>query len=169
MGFKFNLGANALAKQDSLSVVLANVGILDSVEIQGLEYYFHKSIDLAPRVREAVRQHSEDLSSAEVARSTGFLEGILQVLVAQRNCLASRATGAKKLESMLQMAKGLWVQNGYEIQHAESTSNQEKVLRWILNILIVAVDLIKVHAKLGKLDSKDVQDMLSSWLDRFSS
>ncbi len=169
MGFKFNLGSNSLAKQDSLSVVLANVGVLNGIEIQGLEYYFHKSIDLAPRVREAVRHHSEDLSSAEVARSTGFLEGILQVLIAQRNFLTSTATGAKKLETMLHMAKGLWVQNGYEIQCAESTSNHEKVLRWTMNILIVAVDLIKVHAKLGKLDSKDVQYVLSSWLDRFSS
>ncbi|KAH7416678.1 hypothetical protein BKA64DRAFT_566614, partial [Cadophora sp. MPI-SDFR-AT-0126] len=81
MGIKYNLGANALAQQDSLSVVLANVEALGDIGVDGLEYYFHKAIDLVPRARAAVHQHNEDLSGAEVARSTGFLEGLLQVLL----------------------------------------------------------------------------------------
>lgn len=169
MGFKFNLGANALAKQDSLSVVLANVGVVDELSIQGMQYYFLKAVDLAPKVREAVRQHSEDLSSAEVARSIGFLEGILQVLLAQRNNLSSTATDVKELDTMLKMVKGLWAPKQYDIQLGKLTSDHERVLRWLPNILAVAVDLIKIHSKLGKTDSKDVQNFVASWNDRFIS
>jgi midasin len=168
MGIKYNLGANALSKQDSLSMVLANVDVVGDIEILGLEYYFHKAIDLAPRVREAVKQHSEDLSSAEVARSTGFLEGLLQALSVQRNSLSGAITGMRQLETIIKMAKGLWAPGTYDIKVTTSVSNHEKTLRWLPNILLVALDLVKIHSKLGKIESKDVLDCLSSWVDRLT-
>jgi midasin len=168
MGIKYNLGANALSKQDSLSMVLANVDFVGDIKILGLEYYFHKAIDLAPRVREAVKQHSEDLSSGEVARSTGFLEGLLQALLAQRNSLSGATTGMRQLETRIKMAKGLWAPSTYDIKVTTSVSNHEKTLRWLPNILLIALDLIKIHSKLGKIESKDVLDSLSSWVDRLT-
>ncbi|KAG9231754.1 hypothetical protein BJ875DRAFT_363892, partial [Amylocarpus encephaloides] len=88
MGISYNLGVDALAKQNSLSKSLVDSGSLSSrvnLDIPGLEYYFHRAIDLVPRAREAARQPSEDLSSVEVARSSGFLEGMLQVLISQHS------------------------------------------------------------------------------------
>ncbi|PMD41018.1 P-loop containing nucleoside triphosphate hydrolase protein, partial [Hyaloscypha variabilis F] len=150
MGIKYNLGVDALAKQDSLSIVLANTGILSEVGVQGIDYYFHKAIDLAPRSREAARQHSEDLSGAEVARSTGFLEGLLQVLMAQHNSLSTSVAGMEKLQATMKMAEGLWAPKIYGIRNSKATSNHGKLPRWLPNILSVAMDLIKVHAKLSK-------------------
>ncbi|PKK43818.1 hypothetical protein CI102_14758 [Trichoderma harzianum] len=53
------------------------------------EYYFHKTLDLAPKARNAAREHSEDLTGAEVARSIGFVEGFIHFALSQRNNLAS--------------------------------------------------------------------------------
>ncbi|KAI9048875.1 hypothetical protein LZ554_006731 [Drepanopeziza brunnea f. sp. 'monogermtubi'] len=167
MGIKYNLGANVLAQQESLSLVLAGVGVVSELDVEGMEYYFHKAVEMAPRVRAAVRQHSEDLSSAEVARSTGFLEGLLHVILAQRNELAAALKGMSSVEAKITMVKGLWAPGSYTVKASQSSSNHKKLLRWLPNILVVAAELATVHAKLGKIDSKDVLGMLASWNDRF--
>ncbi|TVY40595.1 Midasin [Lachnellula occidentalis] len=170
MGIKYNLSADALAKQDSLSVSLVNVGNLTprpDVDISGLEYYFHKSIDLAPLARDAAQKHSEDLSRAEVARSTGFLEGILQIVLAQHNTLSGAVTNLSELEVNIAMAKGLWAPSKYDFGLSEAISNHEKLLRWLPNILSVALDLIKIHSKLGKMDSQNIQNTIMSWKEKF--
>jgi midasin len=170
MGVKFNLGVNALAKQDSLSVVLANIQHLNKSsgsDDEGLQYYFHKSIDLASKAREAARQHSEDLSSAEVTRSVGFVEGLLHTLLGQRNGLAGSVTGMAKLEQKIKMAKGLWAPDSYDIRVIDVSSNHANILRWLPNILAVGLDLIKVHSKLGKMDTQTIQDTISTTITIF--
>jgi midasin len=172
MGIKYNLSADALAKQESLSISLAsaqNLHLRSNVDISGLEYYFHKSIDLAPLARDAAQKHSEDLSSAEVARSTGFLEGILQTLLTQHNTLSGAVTSLSKLEISISMAKGLWAPSKYDLRRSEATSNHEKLLLWLPNVLNVGLDLIKIHSKLGKIDSVDIQNTIMSWKGKFDS
>jgi midasin len=168
MGIKYNLGVDALAKQDSLSLVLASTDVLHEACVQGVEYYFHKAIDIAPRAREAARQHSEDLSSAEVARSTGFLEGLLQLLISQHNCLSVAVEGMEKLQAIVRMAEVLWAPDAYEIRNAMGSSNHGKVLKWLPNILAVAMDLIRIHAKMSKIDSQVVLDGIAKYHDQFS-
>jgi midasin (ATPase involved in ribosome maturation) len=169
MGIKYNLGADALAKQDSLSLVLANTGVLGNVGIHIIDYYFHKAIDLAPRAREAARQHSEDLSGAEIARSSGFLEGLLQVLMAQNNSLSSAVTRMEKLEATIKLAESVWAPNEYEIKNSKTTSNHGKLLRWLPNILVVGMDLIKIHSKLSKVDAHYVLGVVSKYQNQFSN
>ncbi|PBP24206.1 ATPase [Diplocarpon rosae] len=168
MGIKYNLGTDALAQQDSLSVVLANVGVPGGLDIEGMEYYFHKAIEMAPRVRTAVRQHSEDLSSAEVSRSIGFLEGLLKVLLSQRNELASAIKGTSTIEAKITMVRSLWAPGAYTVKVSQTSGSHEKILRWLPNILLVAMEIVTIHAKLGHADSKDVLDTLASWNDRFA-
>ncbi|KAM3068057.1 AAA ATPase midasin [Clarireedia jacksonii] len=166
MGIKYNLGVNALSKQESLSIVLTNTEFL-TLGTPDVEYYFHKAVDLAPRAREASRQHSEDLSGAEVARSTGFLEGLLQLLLSQRNFLSNITNHSMKLASALAMGKALWCPTTYEISNSSLISDHDKVLRWMPRILGAAKELVGIHSKLGKLDAKDICDSISSWQDIF--
>ena len=171
MGVKYNLGVNSLAKQESLSAVLANVQYLTESKMlddDGLQYYFHKSIDLVSKAREAARQHSEDLSSAEVTRSVGFLEGLLQTLLAQRNGLANSVNGMFKLEQNIKMAKGLWAPNTSDIRLKSYASNHANLLRWLPNILAVGLDLVKVHSKLGKMDTQKVESSISAAITTFN-
>lgn len=167
MGIKYNLGADALAQQEFTSLVLAKVGIVSDLNIAGMEYYFHKAVEMAPRVRSAVRQHSEDLSSAEVARSTGFLEGLLHVFSSQRNRLSTAVKGMTAVEAQIKMVKGLWAPDSHSIKASNMSSNHEKLLRWLPNILAVAMELITIHSKLSKADAKDVLGTLATWNDRF--
>ncbi|KAF4625784.1 hypothetical protein G7Y89_g12380 [Cudoniella acicularis] len=170
MGIKYNLSADALAKHNSFSVSLANTNYLIprfDIDVPGLEYYFHKSIDLAPRARESARQHSEDLSSAEITRSTGFLEGMLQVLLAQHNILSTNVAGMSKLETSIAMTKGLWSPGKYDLRSLKGASTHQKTLQWISNILVVALELIGIHSKMGHLDSRDIQDSITSWKEKF--
>ncbi|EPE31743.1 P-loop containing nucleoside triphosphate hydrolase [Glarea lozoyensis ATCC 20868] len=169
MGIKHNLGADALAKQSSLSATLAAAGHIASNEFQipDLEYYFNKAVDLVPRAREAARQPSPDLSGAEVTRSSGFVEGMLEVLLSQHSLLASTSLWLKKLRTQLRQIEGLWAPGSYEIQRLRTASNIEKLLRWLPNIIKVAVHVIDIHAKMGQLDAKQISDDLRAWQDRF--
>ncbi|KAH8671889.1 hypothetical protein BGZ60DRAFT_514599 [Tricladium varicosporioides] len=172
MGIKYNLSADALAKQDSFSVALANTDYLTGrtdLEIPNPEYYFHKSLDIASRARDAARQPSEDLSSAEVARSAGFLEGMLQVLLTQHNVLARSVQDISKLEAKISLAKGLWNGGKHELRHVERTSNCEKRLRWLPNILVIALDLIKIYSKLGKRHYQALENSVTSWKEKFDN
>ncbi|TAQ87529.1 hypothetical protein B7494_g4151 [Chlorociboria aeruginascens] len=171
MGIKYNLGVDALAKQDSLAIILANskpLLLTGGIEIQGLEYYFYKTVDLSPRAREAARQHSEDLSLAEVARSTGFLEGFLQVVLTQRNILSNAVRDMMELEQVVKMAGSLWAPEKHNIKVMTSISSHDKLLRWLPNILSVSLDLVKIHAQLSKVSSEDIQYSISSWEDIFT-
>jgi midasin len=170
MGIKYNLGADALAKQDSLPTILASTKPLSPVQDfdpKSLQYYFQKSVDFAPRIRRAIRQHSEDLSSTDVARSTGFLEGLLQVVLIQRNALSAAVTKATKLDQAVKIVEALWAPKAYIIKNVETVSNHKSLLRWMPAILSVGIELVQIHSKLGKTDNKSVEESICSWMNRF--
>lgn len=171
MGVKYNLGVNSLSKQSSSSIILASTAPLampKDLNLHGIEYYLHKSVDFASLAREAAHQHSEDLSSAEVLRSNGFLEGLLQLVLAQRNSLSHYVTSMAKLDQTIEVVKALWAPNAYDIRNARTTSNHEKLVCWLPTILDVAIEFARTHAKLGKLNNDSVLKLLCGWLDTFT-
>jgi midasin len=170
MGIKHNLGTTALSKQESLSVVLSNTENLLSAKSQafdGLEYYYHKAIDSIPRARAAARQHSLDLSSAEVTRSTGLLEGLLQVLLKQRNAVAFVMADSEKLGQTIQMVQALWAPDKYDITRSVISRNHGPGLKWLPSILRVGSELVRIHGQVGKLENADVLSWLSSQIKIF--
>jgi midasin len=168
MGISYNLGVNALAKQESPSVILTSVGIFSGDQIDKIDYYFHKSVDLASRVREAVKQHSGDLSNGEIARSTGFLEGLLQAVISQRNILSRAVAGKNQMQALLRMADGLWAPHKYNIRSGLTFPDHQKALLRLRNILSAALELTEIYQKLSKTELKDIRDDISSWQDRLS-
>ena len=172
-GIKYNLGEQAVATQSSLSMILASTKPLSSFSTssfdpEGCEYYFHKAIDLVLEARKAPRQHSEDLSGAEVSRSNGYLEGLLQVTLKQRNVLATISGEAMRMSNDLVLVKALWAPESYNINLAGSRGSYHKALLWLPNIISVGIDLIDVHARLGKIEVRDTQDNLIIWRDQFN-
>lgn len=170
MGIKHNLSVDALLKQDSLSIVLASTKPLLSIEdfdMQSLQYYYQKSIDVAPRARDATRHHSEDLSSAEIVRSSGFLEGLLQIVLAQRNTLATASAHLTILQQAAKFSGALWAPEVYSIKNSKSVSNHRSLLRWMPNILSVGTELVKIHSKLGHIDNKSVEESMWNWVNTF--
>jgi len=169
MGIKSVRDTDALSKQEATSNILTRCEVLLPIKgSQDLDYYFHKTVDLAPRAREATRQHSEDLSKDQVGRSMARLEGLLYTALAQRNFLATSVQRLINLEQLIAMVQGLWSPSFYDIKLVTSASSHQKVLRWLPNILEVALELLRVHAKLGDLDNQAVQDALSNFIGNLS-
>jgi midasin len=170
MGIKHNLDTTSLSKQASLVMIFSNTKSLLSAKSQafdGLEYYYHKVIDLIPRARAAARQHSQDLSSAEVIRSIGLLEGLLEVLLKQRNKLAVLVADAEKLEKTIQMVQALWAPDKYEITRAIISPKRAPSLKWLPSILRVGFELVRIHGQVGGLENTEVLNWLSSQIKIF--
>ncbi|KAI1757436.1 hypothetical protein F4782DRAFT_129646 [Xylaria castorea] len=170
MGFPYNLGLDALAKQDSLSTVISSTASLTDTNLAGLDsidYYFHKMLDLAPRVRSTAQNHSEDLTAAEVARSVGLLEGIMHNTLRHRSELHIAFNDLTALKESSNLLKSLAeAKNGSEIQVGRIASNYQRSPAWLVEILSVGLQLVEIHAKLGNLDNRKVLDLLTLWREK---
>ncbi|KAF4457552.1 hypothetical protein F53441_602 [Fusarium austroafricanum] len=173
MGLKYNLGQDKLAEQASLSVVLSSIKPVElpsDTPVEAMDYHLHKILDLAPTVRAASRDHSEDLTSAEVARSVGFVEGMLNLLLTQRNSISAGASSLSLLEqSTVQFNHlGLAHEQGALVRKTTGT-DWARLLSWLVQILQYAIRLVKIHEKLGEIKHTAVLEQLGSWQGRFES
>lgn len=170
MGFPYNLGLDTLAKQDSLSTILSSTASVTHIDLTGLDsidYYFHKTLDLALRVRSTAQTHSEDLTAAEVTRSVGLLEGIKYNTLQQRSELQEAVNDliALKESSNLLTSVGE-AKNRSEIQVGRIASNYQRSPAWLVEILSVGLQLVEIHAKFGNLDNRKVLGLLTFWRER---
>ena len=173
MGFPYNLGLDTLSKQGSLSTVLVSASPLAMDDLTGLsciDYYFHKILDLAPRVRSTAQNHSEDLTAAEVTRSIGLFEGILHNTLVQRGELRAvidDLTAMKENSTSLEaLAK---VKDGNAVQVGKVAGNYQTSSAWLIEVLSVTIQLVEVHAKFGGIDNHKVINLLGSWKEKIRS
>ncbi|KAI9782381.1 MAG: hypothetical protein M1839_005254 [Geoglossum umbratile] len=170
MGFKSSLGTDTLDKQRSVCVVFANAANFPEGATFGGEavsdLYFHKTLDLVARLREAVRGHSEDLTNAEIMRSTGYMESLLATILKQRQTLAASIREVSTLEGVFSKFKSLCSMEPHsQIRSLNSTrpESSEGYMRWLPHILEVGEKIVDIHSKLSGLDSSTVQSGLRSW------
>ncbi|KAJ4292276.1 AAA ATPase midasin [Collariella sp. IMI 366227] len=170
MGFSRNLGTNLLAKQSSTAVVLVNSGVvshLDSGALGAIEYFYHKTLDLAPKFRQAAFDHSEDLNREVVQRSIGYMEGVLHVMFKQRQFLAKAAGDAGGLHAVVETVKDLSAGGDDAFKPQKRVANHVQVVRWMVQVLKMAVQLVNVHGNLGGLDNEVVRSKLEEYLEAF--
>ncbi|KAL7950476.1 hypothetical protein V8C42DRAFT_359440 [Trichoderma barbatum] len=169
MGLRYNLGQDKLAEQESLSVVLATATPLEfsgSGILSEAEYYFHKTLDLAPKARNAAREHSEDLTGSEVARSIGFVEGFIHFALSQRGSLASIMSAFGSLQKTLSQFHDLGkFQTLGGLSRSQGSTDLARFLPWTVQGLRFAIHLLGVHGKLGKLDHSALVQKLQTWLN----
>ena len=178
MGFRSNIGSHLLAKQASLPIVLTNTVIIDNgktaCDSSAVEYYFHKVLDLMPRLREASRKHSKELTSAEVSRSVGYLEGILSLALSQRSVLSSAQEDLRSLSLTTVEMQNLWRQDEYSLQQTHGSTRMgykelETTMRWLICMIDVGTTILRTHNKLGKTDSSVAVDGLALWKAEFTA
>ncbi|XWW96961.1 hypothetical protein V2A60_004941 [Cordyceps javanica] len=171
MGLRYNLAQEPLAEQDSLAVVLAsgaNVTLDSSASLIEAEYYFHKMLDLAPKVRDAARDHSEDLTSAEVTRSIGFVEGFIYLSRAQRRNIASTSRALGSLQSAVSSFTELRHSEKLgKIQNRSMHDNVETLLPWVLQLLRFGNGLVRSHGELLGKGHDSVLKQLQVWIEYF--
>ncbi|KAI0166381.1 midasin [Xylariaceae sp. FL1272] len=170
MGVPYNLALDALAKQDSLSTVFASTVSLVDYPLSDpmhTEYYFHQMLDLAPRIRSCATEHSEDLTSAEVTRSIGLFEGILNNSMGQRRELLAALADLKALETSCGLIRLLGQTQGKDdISPQLKVSNCQAASIWLLEILKVGIQMVELHGRFGSLDNHKVVELLSHWEEK---
>ncbi|MCJ1389381.1 hypothetical protein MMC18_002238 [Xylographa bjoerkii] len=172
MGFSSNPGSDILSNQASLSVVLGTTSALESTrfpsEVERAEHYFHKALENIIGIRESARQHSDDLGPNETARSVGYLESIISVLLRQRASLAPSLSQIEGLHGTIEIIKSLWAPSKYSLQlqtsmHARSIFSVERCIKWLPTIIEVGVTIIKQHNSLGAIDCATTINALRRW------
>jgi len=173
MGFSSNSGTDILSKQASLSMVLAASPALESGQFTDIiitaEHYFHKSLENIAVIRESARQHSDDLSSGEVARSVGYLESIISASIKQREGLAESLTELGTFEALSDKLQSTWAPNRYtlhlqaEDQHLSRNNSVKRCIKWLPSIIEVGITLIRQHNSMGNIDSSVAIGGLLRW------
>lgn len=168
MGINYNLSSEIKLKQNSLSAVLTQLDYWEDFKCEGVEYYFHKSIDIIMRARKLNKDYSQDLNSAEVRRCTGFLEGLLQIIISHHNYLSALASSLKMLDLNLKMIKSMCAHD-YGVRTSLKTTNLQQLLQWLPVVLKVGLDLIEIHSKFGRIESEVIINNFQSWIDLFAN
>jgi len=168
MGFKAGLGGDALEKQNSLARILATVPELpdrSASSFAGSAYYFDKLLELMPQVREISRGHHDDLTSAEVSRSVGYLESLLQTSISQRRTVAQALHEFQFLEGNISFAAALWPVGAVKASSEVNLelNSQVAVLAWLPPLITVVAEIVGAQAQLGKFDAAIVIDGLKGW------
>jgi midasin len=179
MGFQYNLSTALLSKQDSTATILSSLPEVahhdEFSSTKDAEYHFHKALSLMPQVRAIQREHSGDLTPAEVARSTGYLEGILERILQQRRQLASAVANFDQLESSFKQVQNLWNPD-HQLLSANKHGIQEhsfiacrQTITWLVPVTKLFIDILYAQSKLGKFDAEYVTEALRVWTNKFES
>lgn len=158
MGVNSNLSVDSLCKQDELSTILSTMPVVnadDGVHGRAADYYLHKALLLMPQVRGVSKEHSGDLTANDVARSIGYLEGLLYISIRQRNTLANASRNLSMFKSPISHVMDVCQATGDQLswspiqQHDENAGVQPN-LRWLAAVLKIGTDVVAAQAKLGK-------------------
>ena len=171
MGFSRNLGTNLLERQASTAVVLVGSGVVQDIDAAVLgasEYFYHKTLDLAPRFRHATLDHSDDLNREVVHRSVGYLEGVLHVMFRQRQYLARAAGEGRALRDAVETVGDLSKDGDEGFVPQTRVSNYAQVARWLVQIVKLGLHLVEVHGRLGGGDNSAVRTRLEGWAETFA-
>ena len=172
MGLRSNLSADALAKQASIAVVLANtptlVSDLNRDDLQIAEFHFHKVVSTMLEARERSRDHSEDLSNGEVARSVGYLESMESMMMKQRIMLANTISNLQAFDKTIKKIQNLWAPDTYVIteQDAKKDATAKElhhVLKWLPSVLEAGCIIIEKYSNLADADCSTILSGLEDW------
>ncbi|KAI9675420.1 MAG: hypothetical protein M1817_001324 [Caeruleum heppii] len=178
MGFRHNVAADVLATQASRALILAQTRPLGSDSLTGLiqaiDHHLHNLLELMPRVRHSVREHSEDLTKTEVTRSIGYLEALLAKTLQQREALAASLRQTDEMDLVLSWCRRLAaLEVSSEVQDMLPLDKRDvrecwRVNSWLPSILQLACHLIKIHSELAGSDVTKLQQGLLEWHDKIS-
>lgn len=160
MGLKSNLSAALLGKQATLERILAIADPIDNGQVEvsrsstSENHYFLRITEIMPKIRKAVVEHSEDLTSAEVARSVGFLENLLSMALDQRTSISSMLKDLANFQPSMARFSTISNLNQENINlHGEKDlhgyAGLRKQFQWLPKVLDLAIELLKIHSDFG--------------------
>lgn len=175
MGVRKNLPTSELEKQSSSAVVLAsspNLTIADpSSSISHANATFHELLDIMSQVRAGRTGHSDDLTEGEVGRSLGLLEGLLSVVLNQRQTIASLAGSVSDLKGQLSLLHNCLTYVPEEISQSsifqEDYQALSRRLAWLAEILVLACQILNFQTQHAKIVVQELLNSVRSYSNRF--
>ena len=166
MGIRSNLNRDTLEEQTELHRILANTPV--DQRIANSEPHFYGALENIAIIRETSRQHSEDLSGSDVARSLGFLEGILTVLLRQRRALVASYAELDACDKLLDKTENLWCPTTHDVclasdEERESFESCLYRVEWVIPILDVSRTIVEKHERMSGLDFSVLKSGLATW------
>lgn len=160
MGLRSNLSIALLGKQATLERVLAIMDPIDNGQ-SGINrssisenHHFLRVVEILPKIRKAVVEHSPDLTGAEVARSVGFLEHLLSMTLDQRTSISATLKDLEHAQASMARFNIMSNLNLEDItlhgkSELQSYADLERRFQWLPKVLDLAVELLKIHSDFG--------------------
>ncbi|KAF2015300.1 P-loop containing nucleoside triphosphate hydrolase protein [Aaosphaeria arxii CBS 175.79] len=175
MGIVSNLSSNVLVKQDELSTVLAQLptSSSDQKNRTGAAYFLHKSLSLMAPVRQVFKEHSGDLTSNDVAKSIGYLEGLLNAALRQRKQISHASDNLCVLQQLSSSVTNLLSSKIDTIMRVSPTqttglASLQSGISWLSTITKTGAKILAIQAQLGRTTEFDeVTSGLRRWSEQF--
>jgi midasin len=178
MGVKRSASTSLIETQASVAQILASSSTLEfgsaTNVIRSADLYFHRFLDILPRVRQAAHDYSEDLSNVEVSRSSGSVEHLLHLVRKQRAAISPALSGVESLQSTLDKISNLWKSNPTSVlksrpQFLNEVRDTARAVAWLTPILGLATTVVELHSRFSGIDSSSIVDGLRSWKAAFGT
>ena len=174
MGFKSGLGTDVLMGQDSTYKVLAGASPLSpesGLKICPSQIWFFKFVELMPKVRDAAREHSDEITSAETLRSTGYLESMLCATMRKRQTVRELSQDYTALNRICDQAATLWKTDSCAVRQDRPAHAGEygihQAMKWLPAMIEVGLGIISAQAEVGRLDFSRARNDLANWKSVF--
>lgn len=178
MGIRSNIGTDIFEKQSSIPSILAKTSSFGatadtSASLNSADSYFHRLLDLVPRVRESSREYSEELSNVEAARSSGFVEGLLFSILGQRDALSPSLLDMSSLKSTIQKMANIWPCEEDTLcrvmpESSHSNADLPGKITWLSTIVGVGISVVQIYGKFSGTDLSTVITSLQNWRDQLN-
>ncbi|KAI4153338.1 MAG: hypothetical protein LQ340_002377 [Diploschistes diacapsis] len=171
MGIRSNLDSETLARQATTDKILSCIPSFQ--ELQSSADEFFGFLDHVSLVRQALKQKSHDLTPNEVARSCGFLDGLLYHLTTQRRGLGKAIAEIRACDKLLTSLSTLWCPSIYTVHQENSQANGSghhlRRIRWLKAILEATFTVIEKLENMGGEDYASLKDNLRLRTDHIAS
>lgn len=168
MGLKSNLSVALLGKQATLERILAIADPISNgrfgVDQNSIleNHYFLRVVEILPKIRKAVVEHSPDLTGPEVARSVGFLEHLLSITLDQRTSISATLNNLERAQTSMaryNIISNLNMENItlYGKNELQDYADLERRFQWLPKVLDLAIELLKIHSDFGGKEFGDAE------------
>lgn len=171
MGFRSDISPAILSAQSSFAKVVIELPVLHSslfsqetADINGLLYQL---LDTMPSVRDALVEHNEELNQPEVARSVGYLESQLSLVLKQRAQLATSITRAQALSAAVDQARSLW-SSACQVTTATYVGASKArsfvvISRWLPHMIDFGMRVLTIQSKMRAVDLSHIIQGLAAF------
>ena len=172
MGIRSNLDEQTLSKQTELHRVLANTAV--DHRISSSEPQLYGTLENFAIIRETSRQHSDDLSSNDVTRSLGYLEGLLNILLRQRSTLVASYESLDACDKFLGEVENLWCPMKHDVHLAmegenEAFASHSYRVNWVVTLLDTSCQIVEKHERMGGFNFSGLKTRLGTWKDKMEN